>query len=86
MKILQVKSIFKNVFFILCLTISLLQIYYEIDNFLENKIFTSSSIEDVKNAPIHLVFCDSYPIEDRVTRQNKQISSHQHFLFLDSRI
>ena len=81
MKILQVKSIFKNVFFILCLTISLLQIYYEIDNFLENKIFTSSSIEDVKNAPIHLVFCDSYPIEDRVTSQTNKYLHINIFCF-----
>ena len=58
--------IFKVIFLFVCLGISLLQSYYEIDNFLTKRILTSSDIIDVKNAPIHLVFCDTYPLENRV--------------------
>ena len=68
-------SNFKVFFFLLCLGISLVQIYYEVKNFLENKIFTSSNIDIVDNAPIQLVFCDSYPLEDRVI---SLLNNHLH--------
>ena len=73
----QFISNFKVFFFLLCLGISLVQIYYEVGNFLENKIFTSSNIDNVDNAPIHLVFCDSFPLEDRViSLLNKNLHTH----------
>ena len=59
-------TIFKVLFLCVCLGMSLLQSYYELDNYLEKKILTSSDIVDVKSAPIHLVFCDTYPLENRV--------------------
>ena len=58
--------VFKVFFLFVCLGISLLQSYHEIDNYLEKRILTSSDIVDVDKAPIHLVFCDTYPLENRV--------------------
>ena len=63
---MEILQIVKSLFLCVCLGFSLIQSYYEIDNYLEKEIFTSIDIVDVKNAPIHLVFCDITPLENRV--------------------
>ena len=63
---MEILQLMKVLFLCVCLGISSLQSYYEIENYLENKIFTSSDIINVDSAPIHLVFCDTYPLENRV--------------------
>ena len=73
---LLLMPMFKVFFLLICLGISLLQSYHEIDNYLEKRILTSSDIVDVENAPIHLVFCDTYPLENRVCIVKLRVISH----------
>ena len=63
---MEILPLLKVLFLCVCLGISSLQSYYEIQNYLEKKVFTSSDIINVDSAPIHLVFCDTYPLENRV--------------------
>lgn len=63
---MEILQIIKGLFLCVCLGFSLLQSYYEIDNYLEKEIFTSIDIVDVEKAPINLVFCDTIPLENRV--------------------
>ena len=60
-------KIIKTFVLLICLGFCLLQSYHEIALYFKYQIFTASNVVEVEFAPIHLVFCDSVPIENQVS-------------------
>ena len=52
-----------------CLGFCSYQSYHEIALYFKYQIFTASNVVEVDYAPIHLVFCDSVPIENQVSKR-----------------
>ena len=57
----------QTVSLVFCICMSILQSYNEIERFSKHQIYTATSIEQVDQAPITLVFCDTFPYNNQVS-------------------
>ena len=62
-------KIIKAFVLLICLGFCSYQSYHEIALYFEYQIFTASNVVEAEFAPISLVFCESVPIENQVSKR-----------------
>ena len=84
--LLIIFNAFKLIILLSCVFFCILQSYYEIQLYTKHQIYTATSVMDADVAPVHLVFCDSYPLNNKewygfIIVFNCNISVNKAFLY-----
>ena len=84
--LLIIFNAFKLIILLSCVFFCILQSYYEIQLYTKHQIYTATSVMDADVAPVHLVFCDSYPLNNKewygfIIVFNCNISVNMGFLY-----